>query len=466
MKFSRFLLALTGLLLFTILLHTPNDADMWWHFANGRWMAAHRHIPLTDPFTWTRQGTAWVNVFWLADGIWYLVFRLGNWPGVAAAAAGLGLATLFPYWKRSTLPPALRMAVILLAGLALSPFWTPRPQLFSFLLLALLTVKLHDWRQQSGETSLRWLPPLFLLWANLHGGFIWGVLVLLAHLAGHALAHLWREDALPWPRIRALAGWSGLAWVITLLNPSGWRIWWLPFHTLNVSLQIQEWQSPDFHQFFLHPALWLFLLYVALLGLQKRAAHPAPLLATLGLAYMAFISQRNLAPLVVLLTGDLLLWLDWPLPASQQESAQPPLPRWTQAVNAALLLALGAFGLLRWLSLTSPSQVHQTYPRGAVTWLQGNRPPGQLFNEYNWGGYLIWNLPQYPVAVDGRADLHGQEGLDAWLETIAGRRTLDPQVNIVLIPPERPLAQALREDPGWRLAYQDETALIFLRNAP
>ncbi len=111
--------------------------------------------------------------------------------------------------------------------------------------------------------------------------------------------------------------------------------------------------------------------------------------------------------------------------------------------------------------------IQQQFPAQAVTWLKENHSPGQLFNEYNWGGYLIWALPAYPVAVDGRTDLFGDQILQAYLDARAARPdwedTLDAwQVDLALLSPEAPLNNALAKA-GWRVLYQDKIAVVWGR---
>ncbi len=457
-------LALAGLLL----ARPPDDPDMWWHLANGRYIAQHGRIPTRDPFSFTRAGAPWVNAFWLSDWLAYRLWRWGGWTALAVGALLVGAALALLLLRRTPGPYPLRAALVLAAFVPSSALWRPRPQLASFLLLAVLDALLA--RPHWVRRAWWWLPLFFALWANLHGGFSWGFLLLLAVGVGEAVEARWGAGGrLSAADRRALAWGSGLAVWAVLLNPNGAALWRLPFYTVQVSLRIQEWASPDFHRPDLHPVLWL--LFVLVLGLAwfGRRLPLDEILKTLGFAYMAFVAVRAVVPFVVIAVPAVGRALAPANPSNASMEAQTSRTRlWPRAVLHLSLFALllGVVGA-RVAALSRPEVVHRAYPQGAVAYLQRVRPPGRLYNDYNWGGYLIWNLPAYPVFVDGRADLYGQAGLDLALRIAnaapeTSRWLADYGVRLVLVPPERPVAQALLEQ-GWRVLYRDEQAVLLGR---
>jgi hypothetical protein len=108
-------------------------------------------------------------------------------------------------------------------------------------------------------------------------------------------------------------------------------------------------------------------------------------------------------------------------------------------------------------------------PVDAVRFLQAEQPPGPLFNSYNWGGYLIWELPNYPVFVDGRTDLYDDEFLTEYLSVVLAQEGWEEkldryQINLVLIEPESMLGRILDEQGHWQLLYGDHQAMIFARD--
>jgi hypothetical protein len=136
-----------------------------------------------------------------------------------------------------------------------------------------------------------------------------------------------------------------------------------------------------------------------------------------------------------------------------------------------VLILLWGVAIFKGYAVTLPVQVEsaleENYPTAAVAWIQENQPPGHLFNEYNWGGYLIWDLRAYPVAVDGRTDLYGDEILTQYVQVQSAQdgwaHILDDWgVNLVLVSPNTPLTAALAES-GWKQTYANEVATVWIR---
>jgi hypothetical protein len=138
-----------------------------------------------------------------------------------------------------------------------------------------------------------------------------------------------------------------------------------------------------------------------------------------------------------------------------------------------VLYGLLAVGIIAKLSLVFPASANEkvfreTLPVDAVQYLREERPAGRLFNSYNWGGYLLWALPEYPVFVDGRTDLYNDEIIGEWLHVVRAdpgwEKILERYgVNVVLIEKGSALERVLELTPGWNLAYQDEKAVIYQR---
>ncbi len=473
-------IAIAFLLIFILLTRTPLDADQWWHLRAGEEMVRQGQILRQDIFSYTRYGTAWVNAFWLADIILYLLFKAGGYFSLAAFVSLMGAATFAVAQKQMRGAASLQAFLLILAALAAAPIWSPRPQLFSFLFLAILDYGLYRLKETPKKSSpyLWLLLPFFTLWANLHGGYIWGTLLLIAFLAGEIFERLLTpNDSLPVKTLQKLGFFSFLSLFAVLLNPNGLELWRLPFHTLDVSLSIQEWLSPDFHQIAFHPVLWMFFLFILALGASKKKTSFSDLFKILGFSYLTFISQRNVAPFAIILLPVLnrTLWDVWTETLAGKlgrrkktdfASQQIPL-KTARLINGILFstLALAAFGNL--YLLTRPEAVDAHYPVNAIAWLEENQPEGALFNSYNWGGYLIWNLRDYPVFIDGRADLYDNELIGQWKQVTSGDETaqqiLDKwEVNLILLEPGYLLLRELPQE-GWTLLYEDEKSVIYGR---
>lgn len=457
----------TLLSIFLLLTRTPVDADVWWHLRAGQVMWESRTLLLQDVFSYTVIGAPWVNAFWLSEIFLFFLYALGGYFALTIFVAGTGALTFFIISRQINVNPFVGAFIVILASITAAPIWGPRPQLFSFLLVALLDF----WLSDSGRP--RWvLTPLFALWANLHGGWIWGFLLLGAHAAGLGIHLLTSADERPtrWRELRSLLGWTALSALAVGLNPNGLSIWLLPFQQVTVSMEIQEWLSPDFHRIDFHPMLWMLFLLMLTAPFAPKPLNWGQVFKALGFAYLTFVAQRNIA-LFAITAAPLLA--SWTHTALQPLVSRPPqstrdLPiHWRQGINALLVGLLTMAALLNAWQVSRPEQVDENYPLGAVNWLRENRPTGRLFNSYNWGGYLIWALPEYPVFIDGRADLYGNDLLDQWHSVVNNRQEslaiLDKwQVKTILLEPGWPVIDTLLTQ-GWAIAYKDATAIILIR---
>jgi hypothetical protein len=471
---------LTFILVFFILTRTPQDADMWWHLRAGQEMWEQKTILLSDQFSYTRAGEPWTNAFWLSEIAFYLLYRTGGFFAISVFVSLVGGATFLLIYRRLSGNPFLNTAVLLLAAITAAPIWGPRPQIISFFLLAWLDKWLAE-RETGGNRPLWILVPLFAIWANLHGGWIWGFLLLSAHLVGAIIRTVLQAstpEAPPeqgWKNIGNLTLWTAAGALAVGLNPNGISLWRLPFHTLNVSLQIQEWLSPDFHRIDFHPMLWMIFLLL----ITARFAGPRPnwiaLFKVIGFAYLTFISQRNIGPFAIVAAPVLSEWanaavetLNKSRARLRSKQANKPLPSGAVILlNILIIGSLSAFALLRAYSLSMSEAVNEAVPSEAVAWIRKNRPQPQLFNSYNWGGYLIWSLPEYPVFIDGRADLYGDELIGEWRQIVNGTEKglallNERNVNLVLLEPGWPLIDELQLR-GWELLYTDEKSVVYGR---
>ncbi len=473
-SFNQLLLIISLFLIFIITARAANDADMWWHLSAGKEMLQSGTILLTDVFSHTRYGEPWVNAFWLADLMLYGVFSLFQFTGITVFTALMAALTFGILYLKLAAPSFIKFIATCLVGFAIAPIWGPRPQLFSFLFLAILINWLNS--RNNFPTKKDWLLiPFFVIWANLHGGFFWGILLLIAYSAGDWLEKLQnRKFSNLKYQFFYLPILTLFAWLAVLINPNGWALWKLPFYTVDVSLQsIQEWASPNFHRLDFHPMLWIIFIIFLGLNFSSKKVPWGNLFAFIGFGYMAFVSQRSIGPFLIV-TLPLLVTI---LSDAWEEAIRKKIihlpnsneaPKLIQAIaNAFIISLLTLFAILRVYSTSQPAAIQSGYPQGAVQWLMENQPAGPLFNSYNWGGYLIWSLPQYPVYIDGRADLYGDELISEWWQIVnaspQGLLALENRkVNLLLLEPNWPIVQQLIEL-NWQIGYQDDHSIILMR---
>jgi hypothetical protein len=463
----RFVALIIFLLIFILLTRPVTDADLWWHLRAGQVMLEQKQILLIDVFSYTQAGVEWVNAFWISEILLYAIYIIAGYFGLTFFVALIGVFTFYIINKQILGNLFINGFILILATLTAAPVWSPRPQILSFLLIAILNYWLTNKR------SHWFLIPLFTFWANIHGGWIWGFLLLIAHIAGEAFQQFTSQEK-NWAEAKSLIGWSIFATLAIGLNPNGLAIWILPFQQINVSLQIQEWLSPDFHRIDFHPFLWMIFLLIFSAPFSKKPDW-IQVFKVLGFAYLTFFSQRNIALFAIVSVPLLSEWMNSMLQHYQRNArlksdVQLPLvPQ--QLINAILILILilTAIGNVYLSSL--PEKVNTNYPVNAIQWIKENKPKGNLFNSYNWGGYLIWALPEYPVFIDGRADLYGNEIINQWAIIVNGDEgafeKLDKwNIDVILIEPYWDVVKILEKNPDWQKNYQDEKSIIFIQANP
>ena len=136
-------------------------------------------------------------------------------------------------------------------------------------------------------------------------------------------------------------------------------------------------------------------------------------------------------------------------------------------LNALILILFLFIAIMRAVFVSSIQEVHKGFPQPAVEWLKANKPEGRMFNAYNWGGYLQWELPEYPVYIDGRADLFGEKIIADWWTVVNGHKEAIPildrwEVQFVILEPGWPILETLSEK-GWHVRYRDELSVIMER---
>jgi hypothetical protein len=465
---TRVFLAILFLGLFAMTARNVTDPDVWWHLKTGQYIAEHKSVPHTDPFSYTRAGEPWVAHEWLTELLLYQLERVTGFGGLIVVFAAVLCAAFFLLYLRCGPDPYVAGVAMLYAAWATMPVWGVRPQVLSFLLTSLWLLILE--RSECDSKLLWWTLPLMLLWVNLHAGFALGLALSALFLAGELTERLlgYSQQNTPHLRIAALTLLLDLA--IVPLNPNGLRMFSYPVETLRSAAMknfIAEWASPNFH----HAPYWPFLLVVlstfAALSWSRLPVRPRELLL-LMIGLYAGLSSIRLMPLFALIAVPLVSQRlgSWPMSRSQPLRSSPAS---RLLLNGVLVLAMAVFAGFRiaWVIQHQPQSEVHFFPARAVAFLQIHPPFGRIFNDYDWGGYLIWRLyPSTPVFIDGRADLYG-ELLDQFADTYQFKgnwqQTLQQWgIDTVLVPADSALATGLQSSPGWTVAYEDSQAVVLI----
>lgn len=483
-------------LVFAMAARTPLDSDMWWHLRAGEETWRTGQVVTTDLFSHTRHGESWINHSWLSQVVMFLLFHNMGYFGLGSLVAILATASMGLVYLQMDGHPLLRAFVLAFASAVAALVWSPRPQLVSLVLFAALgfILYLYKWQQRD---HLWAFVPIFILWSNFHGGYVLGFLLVGSLVAGELLNHLlgYRgRERIPGKGIIRLIMWGVAAGLVVVINPNGPAMWAIPFRTVGVGVLrefISEWTSPDFHQFVQQPFLWLLLVTFGLAGISSRRLDGSDLVAISLFAYLAFLARRNYGPFALVAAPILSRHLDCVLQSwwsrnktklpqffsifaiSIDLAAKPLSQKVLLLVNVSILLFLALVTILKLLIVTSPGLVatfkEDSHPVQAVRWIKENQPSGNMFNSYNWGGYLVWELRDYPVFVDGRTDLYDDELLRQYLQAISAEPGWELifdrfGVNLVLVEINSGLARELARSQSWQVGYQDDQAVVFLRN--
>lgn len=481
---KKLVLTFTFLAIFILFVRPPTDPDLFWHLRYGEEILKAGQIPYGDQFSFTFPGYPWANSYWLSEVlIFFLVSKTGFlFPTLFFAL--LAAATFFAisswaevekvnFWAAS--------GAAFLGAVVVWPILGLRPQTLSLVLLGLVFILLHQFWLKKRPRLIFFLPLIFLFWANLHAGFNLGLSLIWLFWLTEGCRILMRkffrtpllEPLLTTGQLKILLGINLLSTLVTLVNPYGVGLWQTILNDAaspQIKNQINEWLAPDSHS---ELGLLFFLYFLSLILLawwQRKKLHPTRLAMLLLFALFALAAVRHVSVFILLST-----------PFLTEEIAALPWRRinspYKKLVFPLFLLFFSLLWGLQFLPQTFKASkdvkslaAAGNYPYEAVNFLK-EHPQERMFNEYGWGGFLIWQLPENKTFIDGRMpgwkrDERGiledygkvtdlKEGfekiLDFW------------RVESILTYPNYALAQYLKIHPNWEKIYEDKTAIIFTR---
>jgi hypothetical protein len=461
-----------------------SDGDLGRHLRLGEHMLTYGLLR-EDHFSFTKLGQPFIGHEWLSEIAFAAVYRLGGLP-LVAVASGLLIAFTYAYVTdlllRRGVDPLLAYLASLLAAVLGSFHWLARPHLFTLLGVALLLGRLE--RNEEGARPWTYLP-LFACWVNVHGGFLFGLVLIGIYLAGDLVEALRRDGRAEWlGRARRHAAALGFALLGTLINPYGFA---MPVHVLawfKMSYVIDntvEYLSPNFHALDNKFVLGVILLIALGLALSRRWPTWPRLLMILATIGTALIYQRNIPLMGLAALTALALHLDceWrELPdflgirgVFQRDSPGRRNGPWAVAVTIPLLLLTVSFSPLSGMQAIPGEWSPRVFPVAAVQKAREARLEGRIYNEFIWGGYLLKEWPEMKVFIDGQTDFYG-EALTrdhwrvGWLQPGWREVLRHWKVNLVLVPSSSSLAHELSRDPIWAIWHCDSTAVLLRLRPP
>lgn len=439
-----------------------NDSDTYWQILMGQWILDHSALPRVDIYSFTRAGEPWTSSSWLSQVLLAGSYDLAGWTGpVALASASIALTFAFLAWILGRRIPAPYAIVVTLAALVLSTqHFLARPHVLVLPVMLAWAYGLLS-ASERGEAPSFWLLPVITLWANLHGGFVFGLVLVGAF----AIDALWNADVIRQkPLALRWALFGAGAVVACCATPYGWGSILAARKILDLGELLHlifEWMPADFTRLGTFEMSILVLIAAALYSGVKLS--PPRIALVLGLLHMALSHVRNLEIFALLLPLVVLA------PVASQFSLRPAwFGRVTAPLASAAVLAI-LLGASTWAvaakSSFSPPEVQS--PAAAIEALQA-RHPKRVLNDLPFGGYMIWR--KMPVFIDGRAELYGEAFEMAYFRALQLKdvngfldilKTWD--IDAVLLTPATPAVGLLDIMPGWQRVYSDDYAVLHVR---
>ncbi|MDP1653400.1 MAG: hypothetical protein Q8L56_11840 [Rhodocyclaceae bacterium] len=463
------------------------DPDFYWHIKTGEYLLLSWPLPGADVFTYTHTGSPWGLSEWLAQIVLYLVFTTTGYFGMAVWVAVLcafcGWVTYLNCRKQMVNP----VHAIIVAGVCSLFLITaaPRPYLFTFVFFSATLFVLLEFKYFRRDRLLALLPATQLLWANTHGGFFLGLVLVFLFAGSEWLRYrLKSEGALDAVRLRKLSLWAAVSLSITLVNPEFIQLWWYPIWGTLISgdvSTINEWQSPSFHVPITQGFLALVLFFFAVQARAKHRPDLTEIVVPLVFIAGAFVSVRNMPLAALALAPFLAISLGHrtcPATTGSRDSAayQKPLADdHALLINWILLVVAGLA-----LALSYPAQrkkqeaaVANYMPVGAADFLAANHISGRMFNSYQYGGYLVFRLyPAQQVFIYGKSIIY-RDDRDDFIrihDAILGGRSnwkalFDRyDIDYVVCESNVALRQLLLQEGRFRLVFDDGNHSVLLKD--
>ena len=457
------------------------SSDLWGHLRVGAWILESHSVPQSGVFSRSPE-RSWNDASWGFDALLAFAFRGLGMRSIPALQMGCKAAlALVTFLLAGGLRGKFRPAVALSAVAQLILGGTPLgPGFVSILLFAVELFLVMEFRR-TGEVRQRnvrllfGLPVLFLLWANLDEQFVIGIALLILYLAADGLERLAAGAGAHEGQGRsrsfgAMIAIMGLCVIAALINPNFYHPFQLFFSdvTSSANRYLPGFQAMNFKQ----PQDYLLLLLTmgAFLTLGiRRSRDLFQILLLTGCTLLSFHSQRDawmatLAAIAILGDGA---WRE-----DADVSNTRVLERWIPATAAALVsMAILVAAIWRLPGDNALiAKVAEHYPVAASDYIRNHQLAQPLFNAYEWGGFLMWYLPEYPVAIDSRSGFYDDDFIVRYAKVMNAELpfTTHPQflqARTLLLPRDSLMGEALRSNPSFRVAYEDRVAVVLVREA-
>jgi len=454
------------------------ETDVWWHMRTGEWILQHHQLPHTDPFSSTGAGKPWVAYSWPFEIAMYEVAKQWDLTGIVAVTMlyWVAMSAALLVLIRSFKPPFwASVALAFLGSVIFMRVSSPRPGPLTVVFFIVVLDLLLDAQRNHSVRKLWAIPLVIWVWANIHVQFVYGLFVIglfcMLPVFDWVLAKLGSPPEPGTQHLPAKWMWGTLAasTALTFANPYGvgvYRVLWEFIQQPNLYKFINETRAMTFELRVHFVVLFITIAAAVALG-RRRRIQPLWVILLAWAALSSFHAERDIWVMGVIAPCILAQWF-----ADSYPDAAPVQRRvWLGAVACVLLLLIARFK-------TGPTN-HQLsalmaneLPVGAVAYIHEHHLQGPLFNNFDWGGFLIYALPEIPVVIDGRTNVHGQaeiaRSITTW--TVHGDDWYDDpllqKANLVIADPNLSLTYALRNDRHFKAVFSDPTSVLYQRVLP
>jgi hypothetical protein len=452
------------------------DLDIWWHLKVGDWILQQHAVPHSGILSRSAVTLPWVAYSWGYEILLSLSYRILGLLGIGIFGTILTIAVaVVVFWMLRRLSGRFwfSMAMGIVACSPVLFTLMPRPVFFTMMLFCITLTLILEANRSGRVELLYWLPLIFAVWANLHIQFVYGLLLVGIFVGVNVAQRIYArfltypEYLLP-PTLPAdrLLGILAACVVATCIGPYSFHLYQVVFQYSKAKLAystIIELQAINFRFTAHYVQLLLTAAGFFAVGWQKKL-DPFKLALLTVCSVVAFRTMRD-SWFICLPAAAMIA--DFPAPSEDRGQKQSAL----ECAGVAVAVCLGLILFARNTGFTERGlgqAVSNRFPVDAVNFLRANPVPGPLYNDLGWGGFLIWYMPDYPVAVDGRNDLYGDVLDERFIKSERGDSTytVDPYLNesgVVLLRRDLLLVERLKRDPRFKLIYEDGLAAVFAR---
>ena len=446
------------------------EPDIWWHLRNAAYLFQYHSFPGIDTYSFSAAGSPWMNFEWLSEIPFFLGFKAMGLRGLLVVYFAVLVLIYVAVYYRSCQAGAdcKDGAIATLGAICLGTVSIgPRTLLFGWLCMVGLLLVLDRFRRTGKGLWL--LPPLFAVWINLHGSWVFGIVVLVLTIASGLVEGQWGlVVAKRWGsgELKKLLVTLALSLAALFVNPFGYKLVMYPYTLLlrqqGVMQHLVEWQSVDFSNRYGKLALLMVLALLAAALFSRRLWSLDETLLTAFALWTALSHQRFLffagLIMVPILAPRLKLF-----PPYERELDKP----WLNAVVIAAIVG----GMIFFFPSSAQLQqeVDEEYPTAALEFIQRQHINGRIFNQDWWGGYMEWDAPELKPFMDGRTDIFVFNGaFSDYLKAVLIQSPFEVmdkyKIDYVLLETGKPPAYVLQHSAAWHPIYSDKVAVLFERS--